>query len=232
VTHDKVILHPSSRLPSAGRRQGLLQGRPLPFAEGTRGGASSDRGLTTSDFFHGGVSADGSLQARNTADRLRARHLAPRKGMAFSSREVGGETTEGVRPRPGLPPEPTGPLLEGEGDTASLETRSPSFGGRRRPWTRRPAVLLSFQGTGQSFYPPPREWGGWRSAQWCERERVGACRARPRDQTINRATRSWAFRSRAARRPCGDGLGTAAGRTGPASPSRCRSAAAPPPAAP
>jgi hypothetical protein len=35
---------------------------------------------------------------------------------------------EGVRPRPGLPPEPTGPLVDGRGHTASLETRSPSFG--------------------------------------------------------------------------------------------------------
>ena len=46
----------------------------------------------------------------NTTDRLRARHLALWKGMSLSSREVGGETAEGVRPRPGLPPEPTGPL--------------------------------------------------------------------------------------------------------------------------
>ncbi len=52
---------------------------------------------------------------------------------------------EGRRPLPGLPPELTGPLL--------LEERAHSFpgdrvpfklGGRRRPWTRRPDVLLVF----------------------------------------------------------------------------------------
>jgi hypothetical protein len=59
---------------------------------------------------------------------------------------------QGVRPRPGLPPEPTGPLLDGrERRTASLKTSPLHVGGRRRPWTRRPAVLLSFQGTPPHF---------------------------------------------------------------------------------
>jgi len=55
---------------------------------------------------------------------------------------------EGVRPRPGLPPEPTGPLLDGREHTASLETRSPSFGRTAASLDPEAAVLLSFQRTG------------------------------------------------------------------------------------
>ncbi len=86
----------------------------------------------------------------STTGRLRAPDLAPRKGMAFSSHEVGGKRLEGMCPRPGLHPEPTrSSPFRWQRDTRGFPGDQVPFemGGRRRPWTRRPAVLLSFQRT-------------------------------------------------------------------------------------
>lgn len=52
---------------------------------------------------------------------------------------------EGERPRPGLPPEPTGPLPAGADAWLPWRPGPLLLGGRRRPWARRPAVLLGFQ---------------------------------------------------------------------------------------
>jgi hypothetical protein len=55
-----------------------------------------------------------------------ARHLAPWTATSLRARRE-GKHLEGVRPRPGLPPEPTGPLPGGRERTASLETGSLQF---------------------------------------------------------------------------------------------------------
>ena len=73
-----------------------------------------------------GLRGGQSGRLRGKTDRLRARDLASWKGKSRVARGGRGKN-EGRRPRPGLPPEPTGPLLDdGRGHTASLETRSPS----------------------------------------------------------------------------------------------------------
>lgn len=65
---------------------------------------------------------------RKQQDRLRARDLAPWKGTRAACARW-EEGFEGVRPRPGLPPEPARSSRRWRRTrTASLETRSPSNG--------------------------------------------------------------------------------------------------------
>jgi len=86
---------------------------------------------------------------RSTTDRLRALHLALGRGTSLSCARWEGESWRASALVPASPRSRPVPSRVGEG-TRPRRPGPLQLGGRRHPWTRRPAILLVFNEPGGS----------------------------------------------------------------------------------